>query len=90
MYMAVAVCYLSGAAICYAGSEGQVQPEADAEFSSPLPTNMEIGKLLRRAFLLTLLVVLGLWLRNEVRIDSCLDHGGRWDKDQRICQGASE
>jgi hypothetical protein len=36
------------------------------------------------------LFALGLYLCNEVRIDSCLDRGGRWDADQRRCESATE
>jgi hypothetical protein len=51
---------------------------------------MKINKLLLWTFLLALLVVPGLWLRSELRIDSCLDRGGRWDKNRQICEGAAE
>ena len=37
-----------------------------------------------------LLVATGFWLRSEIRIDSCLDRGGRWDEAKRMCEGATE
>lgn len=51
---------------------------------------MQIRKLLLWTFVFALLVVLGLWLRNEVRMDSCLDRGGKWDSHQETCEGATE
>jgi len=51
---------------------------------------MQIKKLLSFMFLLALLVLFVLWLRNEVRIDSCLDRGGRWDDSKQLCEGATE
>lgn len=47
-------------------------------------------KLLLVAFVLALLVVVGLWLRNEGQIDSCLDRGGKWDEERQMCEGATE
>jgi hypothetical protein len=73
---------------------GRVRPEADTHFSCPaaqaLDTNMQTKKLLLWAFLLAFLVVLGLWLRTEMRMDSCLDRGGRWDENREMCEGATE
>ena len=54
------------------------------------PIQMKTRKLLLGAFLLAFLVAVGLWLRNEVRIDSCLDRSGRWDKERQTCEGATE
>ena len=51
---------------------------------------MKSRKLLPGAFVIAVLVAIGLWLRNEVRIDSCLDRGGRWDKERQMCEGATE
>ena len=51
---------------------------------------MKTRKFLLGAFVLALLVAVGLWLRNEVRIDSCLDRGGRWDQERQMCDGARE
>lgn len=33
---------------------------------------------------------LGIWLAREMRIDSCLDRGGRWNNEIAICEGATE
>lgn len=30
--------------------------------------------------------VLGAWVRLQVRIDSCLDRGGRWDHVHAACE----
>jgi hypothetical protein len=30
------------------------------------------------------------WLRNEIAIDSCLDAGGRWNYDEKRCEGAAK
>ena len=51
---------------------------------------MNTKKFLLGAFVLALVVVVGLRLRNEVRIDSCLDRGGGWDKERQMCDGATE
>ena len=51
---------------------------------------MKTRKRLLGAFMLALMVAVGLWLRDEVRIDSCLDRGGRWDKERQMCEGATE
>jgi hypothetical protein len=32
------------------------------------------------------LAVLGIWGRKQLRIDSCLDQGGRWNYDQATCE----
>jgi hypothetical protein len=50
---------------------------------------MQIRKLLFLAFVLALLIAGGLWLRNEARIDSCLDRGGRWNEERQMCEGVS-
>jgi len=50
---------------------------------------MKTRNILPGAFVLALLVAVGLWLQNEVRIDSCLDRGGRWDEERRMCEEAT-
>jgi hypothetical protein len=50
---------------------------------------MQIKKLLFWTFVLALLVAGGLWLRTQVRIDICLDRGGRWNKERQMCEGAA-
>jgi hypothetical protein len=63
---------------------GQKRP-----LNSPIhhqPIRMKTRKLLLGAFIFASLVAFGLWLRNEVRIDSCLDRGGRWDKTRRCAK----
>ena len=54
------------------------------------PIQMKTRKILFGALVLALLVAGGLWLRNEMQIDSCLDRGGRWDQERQICEGATE
>jgi len=51
---------------------------------------MKTRKILLGASVLALLIAAGVWLRNEVRIDSCLDRGGRWDIERQMCEGATE
>jgi hypothetical protein len=50
---------------------------------------MQIKKLLFWTFVLALLLAGGLWLWTQVRIDSCLDRGGSWDKERQMCEGAA-
>ena len=70
------------------------QQSAKSGLSNPpilyLPVRMKTRKRLLGAFVLALMVAVGLWLRDEVRIDSCLDRGGRWDKERQMCEGATE
>jgi hypothetical protein len=35
-------------------------------------------------------VILCLWARQELRIDSCLDRGGRWNSVTSACEAATE
>jgi len=41
-------------------------------------------------FVLSALLMLGLWVRNEMKTDRCLDRGGKWDERRQICEGAVE
>lgn len=34
--------------------------------------------------------MLAVWLRHELRVDSCLDRGGRWNAEASACEGATE
>ena len=36
--------------------------------------------------LVTLAILLAVFLRNQLRIDSCLDGGGAWDYNNKNCQ----
>lgn len=47
---------------------------------------MNLKKLLLVAIALALGVLLALWLKAEVKIDSCLDLGGRWNYDAGKCE----
>lgn len=38
------------------------------------------------AIFIVLLIVLGIWLKGEARIDSCLDLGGKWNYDTKECE----
>jgi hypothetical protein len=40
------------------------------------------------AVVIVALAILFLWVRNEYRIDQCLDHGGRWNYESQQCEGA--
>lgn len=48
---------------------------------------MQWRKLALYSIALTALVTLGLWLWNEINIDRCLDHGGRWNHEHHTCEG---
>ena len=50
---------------------------------------MKSKKILLGAFVLALLVTVGLWLQDVVRVDSCLDRGGKWDQERHICEGVT-
>ena len=51
---------------------------------------MSSEKILRGAITLMISIALGLWLRHELKIDSCLDRGGAWNYDSAVCEGARE
>jgi hypothetical protein len=40
------------------------------------------------AVALASMAALALWFHHEIRVDSCLDRGGRWDHGRRACDGA--
>lgn len=40
--------------------------------------------------LLAVIAGTGVWLARELRIDSCLDGGGRWDYAGGKCEGGRE
>ncbi|MET0859029.1 MAG: hypothetical protein ABWY27_19940 [Telluria sp.] len=44
------------------------------------------------AFVLGVLVIsgIGIWVVREMRVDSCLDRGGRWNAGNSACEGATE
>jgi hypothetical protein len=48
---------------------------------------MRPKKLVLYGAALAVLAALGLWMRDAVRVDRCLDHGGRWDYVDRACEG---
>lgn len=47
---------------------------------------MKTIRILLGAFVLAILIAVGLWLRHQLRVDSCLDRGGRWVQTQQICE----
>jgi hypothetical protein len=47
-------------------------------------------KLWATGLILAFVVGVGIWLAHELRIDSCLDRGGRWDFGRGMCEGARE
>lgn len=56
-----------------------------------------IEETMKRSFFVGFLVLLaavviavGMWIKREVSIDSCLDRGGRWNYEAAVCEGASE
>ena len=38
------------------------------------------------ALVVLLVVLVGLWLYKQLKIDSCLDDGGRWNEQQSACE----
>ena len=39
------------------------------------------------AVILALGVILSVaWIRGQIKIDSCLDNGGRWNYEQKVCE----
>ena len=36
--------------------------------------------------LIVVFVVVGIWLKAQIKIDSCLDDGGRWNYEQEKCE----
>jgi hypothetical protein len=38
---------------------------------------------------LALAAAFAFWLRHELRVDDCLDLGGRWNSETSVCEGAS-
>jgi hypothetical protein len=48
---------------------------------------MRPKKLVLYGVALAMLAALGLWMRDAVRVDRCLDHGGRRDYEDRACGG---
>jgi hypothetical protein len=51
---------------------------------------MKRSTFLKMAVVLAVVAALALWLRHELRIDSCLDRGGRWNNELSACEGATE
>jgi hypothetical protein len=39
---------------------------------------------------IALLAAGGLWLRQQLQIDGCLDHGGQWNYDADSCELATQ
>ena len=51
---------------------------------------MKRSTLIKLAVFLVIAVALGIWFLHELRVDSCLDRGGRWNNDLLTCEGATE
>ena len=51
---------------------------------------MKLKYLFGGVLLLIFLIVAGWWVEKELRIDSCLDLGGRWDYEAEKCQTVAE
>ena len=51
---------------------------------------MKRSTVVKLVIAIAVFVALVMWLRQELRIDSCLDRGGRWNSELLICEGASE
>jgi hypothetical protein len=42
------------------------------------------------SFAIVGLAIFAFWLFEQVKIDSCLDRGGRWNYDGKACEGATD
>lgn len=51
---------------------------------------MKRSTLIKLVVSLVIVGVFAMWLRHQLRIDSCLDRGGRWNSEVSICEGATE
>lgn len=51
---------------------------------------MKRSTLIKLAIALVIVGVLVMWFRHQLRIDSCLDRGGRWNSELSTCEGATE
>ena len=40
--------------------------------------------------ILIAVVLIGYWLKGQLKIDSCLDLGGKWNYENSSCEGAEE
>jgi hypothetical protein len=78
-----------GNLLCWPERPGSAKSGLSSSSILHWPIRMKIRKLLLWSFVLALLLAVSLWLRNEARIDSCLDRGGRWDQEQERCEGAA-
>lgn len=47
---------------------------------------LSMNKLWISLLSLALIVTIGLWVKNQIEIDSCLDLGGRWDYKNNECE----
>ena len=45
--------------------------------------------LLKLLIAVTVIVAVFSWLRHELKVDDCLDRGGRWNKGQMECEFGS-
>jgi hypothetical protein len=51
---------------------------------------MKRPTIVKLAIAISVIMVLAMWLRHELLIDSCLDRGGRWNSELSACEGATE
>jgi len=82
--------FCNGKMLCWLDRPGSAKSAPSNSLIHHRPIRMKTGKLLFAAFVLASLVAVGLWLWSAMRIDSCLDRGGRWDKNAQVCEGATE
>lgn len=47
---------------------------------------MSVIKLITLAAVIILLTLGSLWVRQQLKIDSCLDNGGRWNYKDDVCE----
>lgn len=42
------------------------------------------------AVVIACLAIFAWWMFGQLKIDSCLDRGGRWDYEDKACEGATD
>jgi hypothetical protein len=58
----------------------------DLDFEAKLSAEVTVKRKTKLMVAIVLVVALFLWLRHELKIDRCLDQGGRWNKAQSVCE----
>lgn len=51
---------------------------------------MKQSKVITLILVALALFALAVWVGHELTVDSCLDRGGRWNRELSTCEGATE